>query len=44
MTPTYGNFDRFLKADDEGGKVCNKTFPLREEASKNFVKVINSSL
>ena len=42
-TPDNGHFDRFLKADDEGGLVCNTTFPLRAEASVNFEKYINAS-
>jgi hypothetical protein len=42
-TPDDATFDRFLKADDEGGKVCNATFPLRAAASANFEKYINSS-
>ena len=42
-TPSDGHFDRFLKADDEGGLVCNATYPLRAQATENLTKYINSS-
>jgi hypothetical protein len=42
-SPNDGHFDRFLKADDEGGLVCNATFPLRAAASEKFEKYINGS-